>query len=216
MIRFLHVVVCFGLISTAANADVQHYDLLLGQRQVGTLSFDTDRMDLVTHLDNTPLGVADGRFTAQSSPARSVEGTAVTHYLSQSIKRQISFVLDETKVLTTSIIPPKEATPLSQPQAVPAGVIPLTEGFARLTTTGTCPAPFSAYDGRRVVHVATRAQFADGADILCEMDYRVTDGPGHLSPFRFSTLDMALRYRNGALAQVTVGAGGFELQMVRK
>ncbi len=216
MIRLLFAVVICSLASTAADADVQHYDLLLGHRQIGTLSFDTDRMDLVSDLDNTPLGVADGRFTAQSSPARDADGTAVTHYLSQSIKRQISFVLDETKALTTSIIPPKEATLLSQPQAVPAGVIPLTEGFARLTMTGTCPVPFSAYDGRRVVHVATRAQSADGDDILCEMDYRVTHGPGHLSPFRFSTLDMALRYSDGALAQVTVGAGGFELQMVRR
>lgn len=216
MIRLLPAFLIWTLMGNAARAEVQHYDLMLGQRQLGTLSFDTDRMNLLMDLDNTPLGVADGYFNAQSRAARNADGIAVTHYLSQSIKREISFVLDENKVLTTSIIPTKEATTLSQPQAVPAGVIPLTEGFARLTTTGTCPTPFSAYDGRRVVQVATRAQSVDGADILCEMDYRVTNGPGHLSPFRFRTLDMALRYRDGALALVTVGAGGFELRMVRR
>lgn len=216
MLHFLPAFFICTFIGNAAQAEIQRYDLLLGQRQLGTLSFDTDTLDLVSDLNNTPLGVADGYFSAQSGPARTPEGISVTQYLSQSAKRQISFVMDENNVLTTTISPTREATTLSEPEAVPAGVIPITEGFAAIAMASGCPTPFTMYDGRRVVQVATRAQSANITEILCEMDYRVTAGPGHLSPFRFRTLDMTLLYRDGILALITVSAGGFELQVVRQ
>lgn len=178
---FLPALLICALGGTAARAEVQGYDLMLGQRQLGTLSFDTDTLHLVADLDNTPLGVADGHFSAQSRAVRTTEGVAVTQYLSQGVKRHISVVLDAGKVLATTITPSREATSLSEPEAVPAGIIPLTEGFARIATAGSCPSPFTAYDGRRVVQIATRTQSADGPDTLCNMDYRVTAGPGHLS-----------------------------------
>lgn len=216
MIRFLPALLICALVGTTARAEVQRYNLMLGQRKLGTFSFDTSTLNLVAELDNTPLGVADGNFSAQSRAARTTEGVAVTQYLSQSVKRHISVVLSGGKVLATTITPTREATSLSEPEAVPAGIIPLTDGFARIATAGSCPSPFVAYDGRRVVQIATRAQSVDGTETLCDMDYRVTAGPGHLSPFRFRTLDMALLYRNGALGKITVSAAGFEVRMVRQ
>jgi hypothetical protein len=216
MTHFLPAFFACTFIGNAVQAEIQRYDLLLGQRQLGTLSFDTDTLDLEMDLDNTPFGIADGYFNAQSGPIRTPEGISVTQYLSQSAKRQISFVMDESKVLATTISPTREATTLSEPEAVPAGVIPLTEGFAAIATVGSCPTPFTMYDGRRVVQVATRAQSTNNTDIQCEMDYHVTAGPGHLSPFRFSTLDMALIYRDSTLELMKVKAGGFELQVVRQ
>lgn len=216
MLRFLPAFFICTFIGNAVQAEIQRYDLLLGQRQLGTLSFNTDTLDLEMDLDNTPFGVADGYFNAQSGPIRTPEGISVTQYRSQSAKRQISFVLDENKVLATTISPTREATTLSEPEEVPTGVIPITEGFAAIATASSCPTPFTMYDGRRVVQVATRAQSSDNSYIQCEMDYRVTAGPGHLSPFRFSTLDMALIYRYSILELIKVRAGRFELRIVRQ
>lgn len=216
MLRFLPAFFICTFIGNAVQAEIQRYDLLLGQRQLGTLRFDTDTLDLVSDLNNTPLGIADGYFIARSGPTRTHEGLFVTQYLSQSAKRQISFVMDENKVLETTVSPTREATTLSEPEEVPTGVIPITEGFAAIATASSCPTPFIMYDGRRVVQVATRAQSSDNTYTHCEMDYRVTAGPGHLSPFRFSTLDMALIYRDSILELITVRAGGFELRIVRQ
>jgi hypothetical protein len=55
MIRLLPVLFVCTFIGTFAQAEVQRYDLVLGQRQLGTLSFDTDTLDLVSDLNNTPL-----------------------------------------------------------------------------------------------------------------------------------------------------------------
>lgn len=216
MIHVLPALLFCVVIGTAAQSEVQNYDLHLGQRQIGTLSFDISTPELVADMHNTPLGVANGRFSAQSRLARTQEGVVVTQYLSQSAKRQISVLLDGGKVLETTIAPARDATSLSVPEAVPADIIPLTEGFAKIATAGSCPAPFTMYDGRRVVQIATRAQSVNGADTLCEMDYRVTAGPGHLSLFRFRTLDMTLLYRGGTLGGITVSAGGFEMTVVRR
>ncbi|MFN3661419.1 hypothetical protein [Yoonia sp.] len=216
MTRFLPALFFLVFAGSAIKAEVKHYDLMLGQRQLGGLGFDTVTLDLVSDLDNTPLGVADGHFTAQTRPARTAEGNAVTHYLAQSAERQISVVVSAGQVISTNVTPMHEATAASAPEAVPAGTIVLNEGFAKIAMADTCPAPFTMYDGRRVMQIATLSQSADAAGTLCDMDYHVIAGPGHLSPFRFTRLNMALLYREGVLRLITVRAGGFELRMVAR
>ena len=212
----LIAVAALALTATNALAEMQTYDLLLGQRQLGTLQFDTVSQTLVADLNNTPLGVADGRFTASVTAVRTAAGIAATQYLSQTDKRQISVLLDEGHVLDTTIAPRSEATDLSDPTQVPVGVVPPTATFGALAGAGGCPAPVTMYDGRRVVRIATTARDVQGADTLCTMDYRVTAGPGHLSPFRFRSLDMGLIYRDGALSRITLRAGGFEVAVARR
>lgn len=202
--------------NNAVHAEVQYFDLTLGQRQIGALSFDTETLEIVMDLNDTPFGIADGYFNAQSATSRSSDGTTETRYLSQSKKRQISFVINDGTVRATTISPTSDATPLSKPKGVPTGVIPLTEGFATIATATSCPTAFTMYDGRRVVQIATQIESTDHTNITCEMDYRVTAGPGHLSPFRFRTLVTTLTYRDSALALMVIKAGVFELRVVRQ
>lgn len=216
MTRSLTAIIFCIIFNNAAHAEVQYFDLTLGQQKIGALSFDTETLEIVMDLNDTPFGIADGYFNAQSATARSSNGTTETRYLSQSKKRQISFVINDGKVSATAISPIREATPLSQPEAVPPGVIPLTEGFATIATATSCPNPITIYDGRRIVQIATQVQSIVLADIKCEMDYRVTAGPGHISPFRFRTLDMTLTYRDNVLALMAIKAGVFELRVVRQ
>ena len=170
---------------------------------------------LTADLDNTPLGVADGAFRAETHDVKTADGQPAVQYLSQSAKRNISVVFGSGRVLETTVSPQSEATPLSLSSAVPAGVLPLTEGFRQIAEATTCPAGFTMYDGRRVVQIATAAKTSDGASDICTMDYRVTAGPGHLSPFRFKSLGMTLTYTGGRLAEMNFTAGGFELRFTR-
>lgn len=76
-----------------------------GQRLLGLLSFDTETQDLIADLNNTPLSITDGAFTANAKEVRTAEGVIVTQYLSQSDKRKISVLVDAGEVLDTTIAP---------------------------------------------------------------------------------------------------------------
>lgn len=216
LLRVFVFAAAFTLFAGNAVAQVQHYDLMLGQRQIGTLQFDPTTMEMLSNIDNTPLGLGIGRFQARSTSTISPEGRVKTSYLSEGSKRRIAVDIADGQVITTTIDPASEATPLSDPPAVPQGVIPLTEGFAQIATHGGCPEPMMIYDGRRVVSLQTLVQSDDTTGLSCEIAYQVIKGPGHVSPFRFTQLGLKLFYQHGQLRQMTVSAGGFVLQVLRK
>jgi hypothetical protein len=48
------------------------------------------------------------------------------------------------------------------------------------------------------------------------MQYRVVAGPGHLSPFRFTALDLTLTYgKTGGLAGIDISTGPFRVSLRR-
>ncbi len=160
--------------------------------------------------------VADGVFTATTQAVRTTDGLAATQYLPQSDRRNISVLFEGGRVLDTQIAPGDEATTLSDPAVVPAGVPPLNKGFARLADATSCAAAFAMYDGCRVVQITTATKTRDGGSEVCTMDYRVTAGPGHLSPFRFKSLGMTLTYTDEQLGRIALSAAGFKVQVVRR
>ncbi|MBL4918108.1 hypothetical protein [Szabonella alba] len=197
----------------------------LGERQIGSVTFETGAkgaLQIASTLDATPLGLADGSFTARSFAALTPDGRAVTQYLSESRSareaRNISVLTDAGRVLETQIEPPGEATALSDPAVVQGVVLNPVEAFARLVTSTDCPDALRYYDGRRVVAIALaeRVEQADG--LRCAMDYRVTDGPGHLSPLRFRQVAMELDYSGAGpftLRRITMTAAGFSVSLAR-
>ena len=204
------------LLAGPAVAQSQSYALMLGNRQLGTLAIDGSGSDvrLLSRLDNTPLGVADGTFEAT---ARSAGGTV--SYTSQnrgSKTRDIAITRQDGTVGAVTVQPADDMTDVSDPARVPAGTLTPAEVFGVLANGTTCPNPLAMYDGRRVVQLATTAMNAEGDTVTCTLSYRVVAGKGHLSPFNFKSLSMSAIYRARTLAQITVSAGGFDVNLVRQ
>ena len=194
------------------GAVAETFDVLLGDRVIGTL--ETTGTRLVTVLDNTPLGLADGRFAATVT-----RGGGQVSYDSTSDKRDIAFRTEAGRVAEVAITPAAEMTALSDPAAVGWAVSDPVTVMAALAQAEGCPAPFRMYDGRRVVEAAVTAETASPSTLVCEMAYRVVAGPGHLSPFRFSRVSLRLTYDldgGQRLARLRASAGGFDLELTRR
>lgn len=210
-----------ALLLVPAAAGAEEFRVLLGERELGRLSFEAGETSrLSARFEGTPLGVADGSFEAASGPARAESGAVVTQYLSRSAftrsSRAVSILLDGGAVQAVDVQPEAERTELSDAAAVPAGVVDLVAGFGRLLGAGGCPEPFSLYDGRRVARIATQSSEATEGGTLCRASYRVVAGPGMLSPLGLRSLDLDLLYgADGALAWMEAGAAGFTLRVAR-
>lgn len=213
------------LLMIAPPALAESWQVVLGGRVLGDLEYSTSggRKFLSSRLDNTPLGVFDGTFEARSGLATTEEGTVVTQYLSEGKStrkhRAISVLLLNGRVQDILIRPESEETALSVPSAVPVPVQDPVEAFAVISASRDCPAPLRFHDGRRVVGIATQARRVIGGKLHCEMIYRVTDGPGHLSPLRFTSLDMVLIYAGAApapLDRIDLTAAGFTVSLMRR
>ena len=191
------------------GALAETFDVLLGDRVIGSLESTPSRLETV--LDNTPLGLADGRFAATLTR----EGDGVL-YDSQSDKRDIAFRAVAGRVREVTITPEGERTDLSRPEAVDRVVADPVTTMSRLAGAEGCPAPFRMYDGRRVVEAVVTAETASLATLVCEMDYRVVAGPGHLSPFRLGRIGLRLTYDLAGgqrLTRLRASAGGFDLEL---
>ena len=216
MLRLPLIAALATLLAGPALAAQQNFAMMLGNRQLGTLAFDGSGKDvhLLSRLDNTPLGVADGTFEAVTrAKGDTIEYLGVNR---GSKTRDIAVTREGTQVTAVTVTPADEMTVLSDISKVPAGTLTTAEAFGVLANGKTCPNPLTMYDGRRVVQMATTAMDTTGETVTCDMSYRVIAGKGHLSPFNFKSLSMTAIYQAGALAQITVSAGGFDLNLVRR
>lgn len=210
------VAVLTGILAGPALAEKQSYKMMLGNRQLGTLVFNGHGSNaaLLSTMDHTPLGVANGTFEAVT---RSKGGQVDYLGTSRGSKtREISFIRKGSTVEAVTVTPEDEKTDLSDTGKVPPGVISPTEVFASLANSGTCPSPMTMYDGRRVVKLATTGVQKEGNTVTCDMSYRVVMGPGHLSPFHFKSFGMQAVYSGQGLAAVTMSAGGFDVNLIRQ
>ena len=216
MLRLPLIAALATLLAGPAFAAQQNFAMMLGNRQLGTLEFDGSGKDvhLLSRLDNTPLGVADGTFEAVTrAKGDTIEYLGVNR---GSKTRDIAVTRQGATVTAVKVTPTDEMTVLSDVSKVPAGTLTTTEAFGVLVNGKTCPNPLTMYDGRRVVQMATTAMDTTGETVTCDMSYRVIAGKGHLSPFNFKSLSMTAIYQAGALAQITVSAGGFDMNLVRQ
>lgn len=205
------VVAALVLCLTGVPAMADSFDVRLGGRVIGQM--DVTSTELSSTLDNTPLGAADGWFRA----TRSGPGYSALN----SEGRQIDIQFDGGQAVATAVSPAGERTDLSDPAAAPSGVTDPVSGFDRLVGAVDCPEAFRMYDGRRAILVQPTARAIDGAELVCKLDYLVTHGPGHVSPFRLRTLRMEARYglidnRVQSLDTLRIGAGPFTVELSRR
>lgn len=201
------------LASGAAGAE--SYSVNLGGRTLGSLTYDVAGgvATMKSALDNTPFGVFNGTFQAQSD-ARQYNSVSN----SSRKTREISVRFDTGRAVETGIRPQDERTDLSDPAMVPDGVIDPVTTLGRFITASGCPDAFRIYDGRRAVLVQPVSGAQADSTLTCEMSYRVSHGPGHLSPLYIKSISVTLNYdmTNGqSLQQMRFGAAGFDVTMVR-
>ncbi|TDL78408.1 hypothetical protein E2L08_10725 [Palleronia sediminis] len=197
-----------------AAALAESFSVQLGGRVIGRLELEP--ASLISILDNTPLGAADGTFRAAF--ADGAEGRRYEAVNSDG--RRITVLFDGTDVAATEVVPASERTPLSDPAAVPEGVLDPITGLRRLVEARDCPPTFRMYDGRRAIEVSPVERRIEGASLVCRLDYRVIAGPGHVSPFRLTNLRLEARYglSGGAvsgLSGMSVSAGPFSVVLAR-
>lgn len=213
------------LLLLSGPAMAETWIVTLGDRQIGTVSLErgaNGALTLTSLLDATPLGLADGSFTGRSFPAITPEGRPVTQYLGESSSpgkaRNISVLTDGGLPVQTRVEPPSDATALSDPEAVPGQVLNPLEAFARIAGLRDCPEALRYYDGRRIIEILFKNKEMTGDSLHCAMDYRVVGGPGHLSPFRFRSVAMALDFSGAGpftLHRIALSAGGFTVTLHR-
>lgn len=195
----------------ALPAVAETFDVRLAGRVIGQLETAPDRLE--SALDNTPLGAADGWFRAsragQDYSALNSDGRAI----------DVRFA--DGQVVAATVTPLSEATELTNPAAVPADVVDPVTGLNRVITASDCPSTFRMYDGRRAILIEPTERAIEAGELVCRMNYTVTDGPGHVSPFRLTNLRMEARYaldgsEAGPIDTLRISAGPFAVLLVRR
>lgn len=197
-------------------AEPHSFMMMLGNRQIGMLTIDQSgsTTTIMSTMDNTPLGVADGTFVGVTQ----ANGSTVEYEGKSrgSRMRDISFIREASTVTAVTVTPVSEMTELTDAAKVPNNVLSPTEALSALANNGTCPARMVVYDGRRVVQIGTKNATQQGSSVNCDLSYSVVMGPGHLSPFRFRSIDINVTYVASQLRRITVSAGGFRVGLIRE
>ncbi|MGC1494784.1 MAG: hypothetical protein WA790_03175 [Sulfitobacter sp.] len=217
-------VVC--TVMAASISAAQTLEVTLGGKNLGTLTYSkTAKIEkLRSSLDNTPLGVFNGTFSA--SARSTVSSTGMTERKYQSISkssrktRKVAIFTSDGRVIETSVTPQTEMTKLSEPTRVPAGVVDPVGAIGRLMWARGCPKALTIYDGRRAIALTPNGSMTADDQLICALKYNVVAGPGHLSPLYISKVKMQIQYdlTNGKqkLTQIKMGSGLFNLVLKRK
>lgn len=212
----LRYVFSFATIMLGNAVTAETYDMSISGRAIGTLRYEVSGgvATMRSVMDNSPMGVFDGTVQATS------DGVTYQSVSRSSRKaRDIGVRFADGRAVETVVTPISERTDLSDVAVVPAGVIDPVAAMGRFVGAAGCPAAFRFYDGRRAMLLQPVAQtMADGV-LVCDMNYAVTDGPGHLSPLYIKSISVSLIYDvSGAqsLREMTFGAAGFNLTLVRR
>ena len=215
--RFLMTLCVLAL---AAPCSGQDFSVRLGGKTLGKLSYSENgsTAQLRSTLNSTPMGVFNGTFTGTSS-AKGPNATFTG--VSSSSRKERRVVADYTngRVNAVDITPADERTDMSDPVRVSATVTDPVRAVGQLMHADECPAAIRLYDGRRVVLIAPTGKTQGKDALICKMSYKVTQGPGHLSPLRISSAKMELRYfitgGRQSLQHIKISSGVFGLSLDR-
>ena len=209
-----------GLMLAATTAQAETFSVSLGKITLGKLvhTGTSGGASLKATLDNTPMGVFDGTFNGTAKPATATDGTPVIHYNSVSKSsrksRSVQVQIAKGRALATDVTPSSEITNLSDPAKAPKNITDPARAIGMLINSSGCPARINIYDGRRAIALIPGTSETKDDKLICSIAYKVTAGPGHLSPLKISKAKMKVTYdtTNGqSLQQITLRSGPFNL-----
>jgi len=209
---------CALFLGTPAYA--QEFSVSLGGKMLGRLNLSASGSTAILHstLNQTPMGVFNGTFKG-TSKGTTRTGTFTGDSQSSRKKRRVIVSYANGRAQNVDITPQNERTDLSDPALASGQIIDPVRAVAHLFHATACPAAVRLYDGRRVVAITPTGQKKDADKLICTMRYKVTAGPGHLSPLRISSAKMQLRYNTAGntqkLEQIKISSGVFGLRLDR-
>lgn len=205
----------------ACAATAQEFSVTLAGAALGTLEFKRDgrTATLRSTFENTPLGVFNGTYLG-TSRGSATNATFTAQSRSSRKTRDVQVTIAQGRATAVEITPPEEYTEVSDPAQVSPAVMDPVRVIGQLIDAQACPEDLTLYDGRRVVRLTLTGSQTEGSEIQCDLRYRVTDGPGHLSPLGISNARMRLRYATaqGAwqLRQIRISSGVFSVSLDSK
>ena len=221
----LLIATLLAAVAIAPSAMAQTFDVKLATAKLGTLTYANkgDATTLRSKLAGTPMGVFNGTFNGTSQAATAADGTAVTQFtgISKSSRksRKVEVQIAKGRAMATQITPAAEETALSDPANVAGSMINPVRAVGRLINASGCPKRINIYDGRRAIALIPKSSETKDGTLICAISYKVTAGPGHLSPLKISSAKMQVRYDlNGGsqkIREITLGSGVFNLVLER-
>lgn len=193
------------MMTAALPAAADTFLVQFGGRTLGQLNVSSDgrTTTLRSTLGSTPMGVFNGAFVGTSSGnAQTARFTGETR--SSRKERVVTVDITAGRATATIIVPPQESTDLSDITRVPPGVTDPVRTFVHLLEADGCPGAVQMYDGRRLVRLTLTGERRDGM-LMCNLDYRVVAGPGHLSPLRIASAKIELSYARANAQQILQG-----------
>lgn len=225
MIR--HAILLAFLTASPTLAEERAFDVSMGGQKLGQVIYSgqpdgREPAQIRAVFNNTPLGVFNGSYEASSRPAGNTDEVIYRgNSKSNGKTRDVSVTTNgKGRVLAVEIFPEKDRTAFSDLANVTVeGLLNPVLTFDRLTSGTSCPKAFKIYDARRIIQVTPRASEKVEDVLTCLLDYKVIAGPGHLSPFRFTSLKLKLtydptRFKTGP-SSFTLRAGIFEITFSR-
>lgn len=216
----LKLIACLASLVLAAPASAETFSVKLGGKLLGEMQFAQkgNTATLRSTLNSTPMGVFNGTFVG-TSIGTPTSSRFTGESRSSRKQRDVTLEIAKGRAVSTVITPQDELTELSEISSVPAGMIDPVRIIAALIHSGGCPDNMQMYDGRRVVALIPDGKSSEGDMLTCNMNYRVTAGPGHLSPLGISSAKMTLRYdtKGGqqSLQQMQIASGIFRVLLDR-
>lgn len=213
-----------ALMLSATTAQAETFSVSLGKVTLGQLAYSDSSggTTLKARLNNTPLGVFDGTFNGTAKPATVANGGATMHYtgISKSSRksRTVEVGFAKGRAVDTKVTPASEATPLSDPAKAPKNITDPARAIGMLINSTGCPARINIYDARRAIALIPTGAEAKNGKLICNVAYKVTAGPGHLSPLKIANAKMQITYdtaKGQSLRQITLGSGPFNLVLER-
>lgn len=214
----LRTLICLATFAGATSASAQTFDVLLGGKTLGELSFSAQgkTATLRSTLNSTPMGVFNGTFAGTSTGTAS-SGSFTGQSRSSRKERTVVVEIAKGRATSTSVDPQNELTDLSDVARVPAPVMDPVRVIGALIQSKGCPQHMQMYDGRRVVALTPDGESRNTGALVCTMSYRVIAGPGHLSPLSISSAKLELLYStadgNQSLRQMQVSSGIFRVRL---
>lgn len=209
-----------AVIVVAVPATAETFSVVLGGKTLGHMNFAVqgETATLGSTLDSTPLGVFNGTYLGTST-GTAVNGVFTGISKSSRKQRSVTVQIANRRAVSTTITPQEELTELSDTARVPADVMDPVRIIGLLVTADGCPEGMRMYDGRRVVEVTPEDQSRENDALICTMNYRVTAGPGHLSPLGISSAKLVMRYDTGSgpqsLQRIEISSGIFRVRLDR-
>lgn len=213
------IIFLFALVM-GTDADAQTFNVSLGGKTLGVMQVQQsgNAASLRSTLNNTPMGVFNGAFTGTSTGS-SANSIFVGDSASSRKRRVVTVEIAGGRAVRTDITPAEEMTTLSDTNLVPEGITDPVRAIGALVDARGCPGAMQMYDGRRVVRFSPTGETTTDDTLTCNMGYRVTDGPGHLSPLGIKSAKLQLTYvttnTTQSLQQIKVSSGIFQLSLDR-